>query len=101
MPHFKTLEISKLNTEAAQLKFSNAAFSVTNAANAGLLAPAGKGNKQISAIGERVVDALPDREASKAALQTLRRRSQATGQNIQVAELNDERGARKWQIQFD
>ncbi|MFB3429621.1 MAG: hypothetical protein ABL309_01745 [Phycisphaerales bacterium] len=65
-PHFKTIDISKLNTEAAQLKFSNAANAVANATKKGLIAPAGKGAKQISAIGEQFVDALPDRDAAKA-----------------------------------
>ena len=73
-PHFKTLDLSKLNTEAAQTKFSNAAKSVDNAAAAGLLVPAGKGQKQISAIGELYVQALPDREAARAAIAHARRK---------------------------
>lgn len=64
--HFKTLEINKLNTEAAQPKFSNASYSVENAVKQGYLAPAGRGMKQLSANGEHFVDALPDREAAKA-----------------------------------
>lgn len=72
VPHFKTIDISRLNTEAAQLKFSNPAYTVVNAANSGLLAPAGKGNKQISAIGERFVDALPNRDDAKAVLAGMR-----------------------------
>ena len=43
LPHFKTLDVSKLNTEAAQAKFANAATSVNNAVKAGLLAAATKG----------------------------------------------------------
>jgi hypothetical protein len=73
-PHFKTVDISKLNTEAAQIKFSNTAYAVANAANAGLLASAGKGAKQISALGERYVDALPDRNAAKEVMASMRRR---------------------------
>lgn len=73
-PHFKTVDISKLNTEAAQIKFSNAAFAVANAANAGLLASAGKGAKQISALGERYADALPDRSAAREVMASMRRR---------------------------
>jgi hypothetical protein len=73
-PHFKTIDISKLNTEAAQLKFSNPAYTVVNATNSGLLTPAGKGKKQISAIGEGFVEALPDREDAKAVLGRMRRR---------------------------
>ncbi|MCH8147635.1 MAG: hypothetical protein IH987_06510 [Planctomycetes bacterium] len=73
-PHFKTLDISKLNTEAAQLKFSNPAHTVANATKGGLVAPAGKGAKQISAIGERFVDALPNRDDAKSVLGRMRRR---------------------------
>jgi hypothetical protein len=35
-PHFKTLDITRLNTDAAQRKFSNAAVAVDNATKAGL-----------------------------------------------------------------
>lgn len=66
-PHFKTLDLSKLNTEAAQIKFSNAAQAVDNASKSGLLAQASKGQKQLSAGGELYVEALPDREAAKEA----------------------------------
>jgi hypothetical protein len=72
--HFKTVDISLLNTEAAQLKFSNAAYAVDNATNVGLLVPAGKGAKQLSALGERFVEALPDRAAAKEILASLRSR---------------------------
>ena len=73
-PHFKTIDISKLNTDAAQRKFTNPAQSVKNAIAAGLLVPAGKGARQISANGERFVDALPDRDDAKAVLDSMRRR---------------------------
>ncbi|MGH2509647.1 MAG: hypothetical protein ACRDHZ_19895 [Ktedonobacteraceae bacterium] len=65
-PHFKTLDISSLNTEAAQPKFSSASVAVDNATRAGLLVQALKGTKQISAIGERYVELLPDRDAARA-----------------------------------
>lgn len=89
-PHFKTLDLSKLNTEAAQIKFSNAAMAVENATIVGLLVPAGQGNKQLSALGELYVQALPDREAAKAAIAHARprrknRRSSAT-ENVDEAE---------------
>src|SRR5262249_52301053 len=71
-PYFKTLDISKLNTEAAQPKFSNAAYAVENATKLGYLVPASKGTKQLSAAGEVFVDALPDREAAKQARQAAR-----------------------------
>jgi hypothetical protein len=73
-PHFKTLDLAKLNTEAAQPKFSNTAFAATNAANAGYLAPALKGMRQLSAAGEEFVRALPDRESAKAAMARARPR---------------------------
>ena len=65
-PHFKTTDISKLNTEAAQIKLSNASYTVNNAVSAGYLAIAAKGMKQLSAHGEQLVEALPDRDAAKA-----------------------------------
>lgn len=71
--HFKTVDISRLNTEAAQIKFSNAAVAVENAASYGYLVPSGKGFKQISALGEEYVAALPDREAAKAVTSRRRR----------------------------
>ena len=69
-PHFKTLDISKLNTEAAQPKFSNAANSSNNAVKQGYLVPTSKGQRQLSAAGERFVNALPDREAARMAMST-------------------------------
>ncbi len=67
-PHFKTFDISQVNTEAAQTKLSNPAQTVINATNYGYLAPAAKGMRQLSAAGEMYVEALPDREAANAAL---------------------------------
>jgi hypothetical protein len=64
-PHFKTLDISKLNTEAAQAKLSNPAVAVDNATKQRYLVPATKGNKQLSAIGEQFVLALPDRDRAR------------------------------------
>ena len=74
--HFKTVDISKLNTEAAQRKFSNATYSVNNATQAGYLAPVSRGMKQLAAEGERFVDALPDRAAAKSAFRTRQARRQ-------------------------
>lgn len=74
MPHFETVDISKLNTEAAQMKFSNAAYAVNNAMQSGYLVPAPQGKKQLSAAGERFVQALPDRQAAKAAMAKARPR---------------------------
>ena len=76
-PYFKTLDLSSLNTEAAQPKMSNPAVAVDNATKAGLLVQAGKGNKQISAAGELFVQALPDREAAKASISNMRTKKRA------------------------
>jgi len=65
-PHFKTIDLSLLNTEAAQRKLSNTAYTSNNAVRDGFFTQApGKGLKQLSALGERFVEALPDREAAK------------------------------------
>lgn len=82
MPHFKTFDLSKLNTEAAQIKLSNPAKAVDNATQTGLLVPASRGTKQISAMGEVYVQALPDRTAAKQAIAQLRlRRKSKRGKN--------------------
>ena len=71
-PYFKTLDLSKLNTEAAQVKFSNPAGAVDNAAATNYLISAGQGKKQLSAIGEVYVQALPDRAAARLAISEVR-----------------------------
>ncbi len=68
IPHFKTLDLSKLNTEAAQPKFANTANSASNAVKQGYLVPSTKGMRQLSAVGERFVAALPDRDAARATM---------------------------------
>lgn len=68
MPHFKTVDLSKLNTEAAQPRFSNAANAANNAVKQGYLVQATKGYRQLSAAGEQFVRSLPDREAARAAM---------------------------------
>ena len=73
-PHFKTLDISALNTEAAQPKFSNTAYSTNNAVKLGYIVPSTKGQRQLSGLGERFVRALPDRNAAKEVLLSLRRK---------------------------
>ena len=71
-PHFKTVDISALNTEAAQPKLSNPSVAVENATKGGYLVAGTKGNKQISSAGEKYVELLPDREAAREALQSIR-----------------------------
>jgi hypothetical protein len=72
--NFKTVDLAKINTEAAQPKFSNIAYSAKNALNSGYLAPAVKGQRQLSAAGEQFVIAMPDRDAAKAAMTSARPR---------------------------
>jgi hypothetical protein len=68
-PHFKTTELVELNTEAAGAKISNPSQTTGNAKDRnGFLADAGSGNRQITPLGEAVVDALPSREAVTAAI---------------------------------
>jgi hypothetical protein len=76
VPHFKTLDLSKLNTEAAQPKFANATYSTNNAVKRGYLVPSTQGQRQLSAAGERFVQALPDRHAAKAVMVSVRPRRQ-------------------------
>lgn len=63
--HFKTADLSAVNLEAAQPKFSNASDAASNAQRAGFLAHGLKGQRQLSAYGEQFVNALPDHEAAK------------------------------------
>jgi hypothetical protein len=87
-PHFKTIDISKLNTEAAQPKLSNAATAVDNATKTHYLVPAAKGNKQLSASGESFVQALPDRDLARSEMQKFRprkRRKPSLGGNSEQA----------------
>jgi hypothetical protein len=59
--HFKTSDINQLNTESAH-HFTNAALFVRHATNTyRYLSSAGGGKKQITILGEAVVEALPDR----------------------------------------
>jgi hypothetical protein len=88
-PHFKTVDLSMLNTEAAQPKFANTAYSSNNAVKMGYLAPSIKGQRQLSAVGERFVRALPDREAAKAALESFRRRPRGKRSRTQSDEASE------------
>lgn len=67
---FKTKALTDLNVEAAGDKFSNISATARNAAASsnGFLSSAGAGNKQITARGEAMVEALPDRDKVTAAL---------------------------------
>ena len=69
-PSFKTSALTKLNLEAAGPKFSNISATARNAAASasGFLSAASGGNKQITARGEALVDALPNRDKVTMAL---------------------------------
>ena len=71
-PSFKTLDLSKLNTRAAQPKFTNAAQVAKNAVTSGYLVPSSKGHRQLGAAGEQFVRALPDRDAARTAMAAAR-----------------------------
>lgn len=74
--HFKTQDLTALNTEAAGGKFSNPSMTVQNATTQShFLAPGPKGTKQITALGEEYVDALPDQEAAKTVVLSQRQRN--------------------------
>ncbi len=90
-PHFKTLDISLLNTEAAQPKFSNTAYSTNNAVKLNYLVPSAKGQRQLSALGERFVQALPDRDAAKEVLLSMRRRSRTRRKKSGVDQVSEEK----------
>ena len=67
-PHFKTGDLTKLNTDASQPRLTNPSQAVADATKSQHLTPAGGGKKQITTRGEALVEALPDREKVKAAL---------------------------------
>ena len=79
--HFKTLDISKLNTEAAQQKLSNPTQAIKDAERAGLLAPVARGKKQLSATGEQFVETLPDIEAARKILRRKKQRRRRKASN--------------------
>jgi len=80
---FKTRDLIDLNIAAAQPKMSNASVAARNSVQHEYLSLAGAGKKQITARGEALVEALPDRDKIKKALETHRlrkhRKSKKTG----------------------
>jgi hypothetical protein len=75
-PHFKTADITALNTEAAQKKLSNASDSMSNAQQTNYLTNAHKrGLKQVTSFGEKIVEALPDRAAVAALFEAEKKHS--------------------------
>lgn len=74
---FKTEELTKAATELATRALTNMSATARDAVNAGYLAKAGGGRKQISPLGEAVVDALPDRTAVANAIAEMKPRRRA------------------------
>ncbi len=82
---FKTIDLSKLNTEAAQLKLSNPAVAVDHATrSAGYFVPTEKGFKKLSAIGELYVQALPNRDEAKEVIEKNRPRKRQKRNNKKI-----------------
>lgn len=73
-PYFQTVDISKLNTDAAQQKLSNPSYAINNAVQTGYIVSGPKGRKQLSAAGELFVEALPDRDKAKEVMANARPR---------------------------
>jgi hypothetical protein len=66
---FNTADLTLLNTEAAGRRFTNAAATGKNAtAKSGYLTGATGKKRQITHLGDQIVEALPDRDAVKAIL---------------------------------
>lgn len=63
--HFKTTDISKLNSEAAQVKLSNSSAALNDAVRYGLLTAVADGKKQLTVLGEKYVEALPDHATAR------------------------------------
>jgi hypothetical protein len=84
-PEFKTIDISTLNTEAAQPKFSNPSVPIEHATRRGFLVSTSGWSKQLGAIGEQFVQALPDRDAAKAVLERVRIRKPRKKRNVEGA----------------
>lgn len=86
---FKTVDLSKVNTEAAQPKFSNASKTAANAMQYRYFVPGQKpGTRQLSAAGEDYVAALPDKSAAKAAMARSRPRTKRRSVKVSTAGAN-------------
>jgi hypothetical protein len=69
IPSFTTREITKLNSDAHGMDFSNAAATAMNAVKQSkYLSSASGGKKRITTRGEAIVDAMPDRAKVKEVL---------------------------------
>ncbi|MGD9736251.1 MAG: hypothetical protein AB7V58_11705 [Solirubrobacterales bacterium] len=77
---FKTADLTELNVEAAGRAIGNPAQAVDNATRkSGYLASAGKGLRQVTRVGEEVVEALPDRDKVKSIMAKAPKRRKPRG----------------------
>ncbi|HYV86263.1 MAG TPA: hypothetical protein VFB49_10145 [Patescibacteria group bacterium] len=81
---FKTKDLTTLNTRAAQPKFSSAAVFARDAIKAGYFAPAGGGKRQVTTLGDLVVEALPDQAKVREVLQQNAHTRQKSGRRRRV-----------------
>jgi hypothetical protein len=65
---FRTADLEELNKEAAGRRFSNAPNTAKNAVKKNYLTGAGGRERQITHLGEQVVEAMPNRDAVQAVL---------------------------------
>jgi hypothetical protein len=79
---FKTRDLIDVNIAAAQPKMSNASVAARNAVQNHYLSLAGNGKKQITAQGDSVVEALPDRDKVKQALDAHRMRKRRKARQV-------------------
>ena len=85
--HFKAGDIDKLNLEAAGDPFKNLPKTMGNAIyGSGFLAPVGGGKRQLTAYGEDVVNALPDRVKVRALTEAKPKRRYSKKKNKPGAE---------------
>ena len=72
---FKAKDIEKASTDARHGKIDNVPSVLNDATSKyGFLSPCGRGKKELSAKGEAMVEALPDREKVKEVISKYRRR---------------------------
>lgn len=69
---YKTQDLTALNIEAAQPRFTNATVAAKNAVKENYLSIAGGGKRQIASKGEAIVEALPSRDKVKKVLEDYR-----------------------------
>ena len=81
LTQFKTADITRIS-KASALRVADHSLAVQHAANSyRYLASAGRGVKQLTPLGEAVVDALPDREKVKTAIAGLKAEATTQGRS--------------------